>query len=109
MLITFFFIYVYRMILIKMKSNKFPFNFSFFTWNSWHLAIKNSEMIGNDNFRNFVKKFSFPIYIYIFVFHEEFFWRQAIIIFDWTVEQAIKITKDKNNELFLLILPDIRI
>lgn len=43
------------------------------------------------------------------VFHEEFFWRQAVIIFDWTVEQAIKITKDKNNELFLLVLPDTRI
>lgn len=36
------------------------------------------------------------------VLHEEFFWRQAVIIFDWTAEQAIKITKGKNNELFLL-------
>lgn len=43
------------------------------------------------------------------VFHEEFFWRQAFITFDWTVKQAIKIIKDENNELFLFILSDIRI
>lgn len=88
-----------------MKSNKFSYNFSFL--NSWNSLIRNSEMMENDNFRNFVKTFSFQ-YIYM-VFHEEFFWRQAVIIFDWTVEQAIKITKDKNNELFLFVLPDTRI